>query len=215
MHQVGAGTLGPAEARDVMFVASLPDTGAGAENGFMGAALAAAFDWTASESTAAPAPTPTPTATPTPTPTVTATPTATPAPAATPTPAAPVVTPAPTAAPPPPVVTPSPTPPPAAETPASLIPLPPATACMGPRKLTVKLRAPRGARISAVTVKVAKKVKRYKRRVAKVPVDLRSLTRGKVKVTITVTTTKGRVILTRTYKACAKKPVKSTRRRRR
>jgi hypothetical protein len=120
--------------------------------------------------------------------------------APTPTPAPPVATPTPTPAPVTPAPTPTPTLPVAL---ADALGMPAATSCVKGGKLKLRLKAPAGAKVVAVTVKVNGKTKaRLKGAKAARPVTLRGLQR-KVKLAISVKAGDKRTYsAARTYKSC-------------
>jgi spore coat-associated protein N len=174
--QVDLGVLAPGHGREYLFAATLPD---GADNRFQGAALSLGFEWSAANVANA-----TPTPTPTPTPSTPVAPAPTPAP----------VTPAPTP------TTPTPTAPVA---PADAVGLPAPTTCVKGGRLTLRLKAPAGAKILSATVSVNGRVKaRLKGAKAAKPVSLRGLKKT-TKLTVSIKASNGRSYsASRTYKAC-------------
>jgi hypothetical protein len=185
-------------------------------------------------------PTSTPTATPTSTPTATptSTPTATPTstPPATPT-ATPTTTPSatPTASPTPSATATPTTPstplagggitPPAEDATgavlgAQLFPMGDPNICLSRRKFTITIRRPRGTAFQSLTISVNRKTKLKltgpKARKVKARISLRGLPKGKVVVKIAAVTTTGKkAVSTRTYKTCAKKTVKKSKKKKR
>jgi hypothetical protein len=139
-----------------------------------------------------PLPDPTPTPSPSPDPTTDPTPTPTASPAPTATPVA-TVKPVPTVVPPPPLKA------------ADVVTLPSARKCVSRRKFRIKLRTPKGTRITQATVSInGKKKKTFKGKAIKPSVDLRGLPKGKITVKIDIRTADGRkVTLTRKYRTCA------------
>ncbi|MDQ1702582.1 MAG: hypothetical protein QOF57_1834 [Frankiaceae bacterium] len=90
---------------------------------------------------------------------------------------------------------------------AGALGLPAARACVSRRRFVVRVRAPRGTKLRSVRVYVGNRraVTRSGSRL-KVPVTLRGLPRGKVRVRIVAVTTKGkRITVRRTYRTCAAK----------
>jgi hypothetical protein len=187
---VDLGVLAPGQQRDYRFVATLPDGGvpdAGhtGDNRFQGSSLSLGFAWSATRAVATPTPTPTPTPAPPPPPPTTP----------------PVTPPAPTPAPPGPT-TPAPTP----RAPVALadaLGLPATTSCVKGGKLTLRLKAPAGAKVVAVTVKVNGKTKaRLKGAKASKAVSLRKL-KGSTKLAVSIKASDKRTYsATRSYKAC-------------
>jgi len=90
----------------------------------------------------------------------------------------------------------------------SAVGLPSARRCASRRAFTIRLRAPRGARLRSATVKVDGKrvtVRREGRRLT-ARVNLAGLTKGTAKVSVVARTTSGRVVReTRTYRTCRKR----------
>ncbi len=84
--------------------------------------------------------------------------------------------------------------------------LPSTKKCVSRRNFRIRLREPKGTQIRRATVKVnGKLVATRKGKRVTAPVDLRGLPKGRFKVEIRATTTKGRVIKgTRKYRTCAK-----------
>jgi len=179
--QVDLGTIAPGQEREYLFVATLPDGGVPAtdfagDNRFQGSSLSLGFEWSAASLADAPTPTPTPApVAPAPTPT-------------TPTPTTPV-TPVPT--------TPTPTLPVAL---ADTLGLPSRASCIKGGKLTLRLKAPAGAKVLSATVKVNGRVKaRLKGAKA---LRLRGL-KKRTKLAVRVKTSNRRTYAaTRSYKAC-------------
>jgi hypothetical protein len=184
---VDIGVIAPGQERDYQFIATLPDGVPDTDNRFQGSSLSLGFAWSASSAVATPTPTPTPTPT-TPPPTTTP-------PVTTPTPATPTPeTPAPT------------TPAPAPTVPvvlADAIGLPATTSCVKGGKLTLRLKAPAGAKVVAVTVKVNGKTKaRLKGAKASKAVSLRKL-KGTTKLAVSIKASDKRTYsAARSYKAC-------------
>jgi hypothetical protein len=176
--QVDLGVIAPGHERDYLVVATLPDgglpgSGGAGDNRFQGSSLSLGFAWSATNVANAPTPTPTPTATPT-------------------TPSTPV-TPAPT--------TPAtPTPPVAL---ADALGMPASTSCVKGGKLTLRVKAPAGAKVLSAIVKVNGRVKaKLKGAKAAKPVTLRGLKRT-TKLSITVKASDKRTYsAARTYRAC-------------
>ena len=182
--QVVLGVITPGRSRDYLFAATLPDGGGdGTDNLFQGAGLSLGFEWRAGPAAVGsnPPPTTTPTLVPTPTPTATPTP-ATPAPTATPTPAPAII---------PPVAL------------ADALGLPAPTSCFKRGRLTLRLKAPAGAKVLSATVKVNGRVKaRLKGAKAAKPVTLRGL-KKKTKLAISIKAGNGRTYsASRTYSPC-------------
>lgn len=91
---------------------------------------------------------------------------------------------------------------------ASAVGLPSARRCASRRAFTIRLRAPRGARLRSATVKVeGKRVKvRVRGRRLTARVNLAGLRKGAAKVSVVARTTSGRVVReTRTYRTCTKR----------
>jgi spore coat-associated protein N len=174
---VDLGVIAPGQERDYLFAATLPE--GGDDNLYQGAGLSLGFEWSAVNTAAAtPTPTPTPTTTP---------PVATPTPA----PVTPTATPGPTTTPPVPVAL------------ADALGMPAATSCVKGGKLTLRLKAPAGAKVVSATVKVNGKTKaKLKGAKAAKPVILRGL-KSTTKLAITIKASDKRTYsATRTYKAC-------------
>jgi hypothetical protein len=195
MGTLDLGALAAGDERELLLVASLPRT---AGNALQGAAVSAAFEWTAQEVVA-----PTPTATPVPQPD----PGSTPPPVATP-----VVPPAldPTGG--------------AVVTTIGGVPvdrvlqLPAAKSrCVSRRKFTIHIRAPRGIKFRSVKVTVNRRTRaNLKGKRVRTRISLRGLPRGTAKVKILAVTTKGvRVATARTYHTCARTTVKRKAKKRR
>jgi spore coat-associated protein N len=178
-EHVDLGVILAGQERDYLFAATLPDGGDG-DNLYQGSALSLGFAWQAGPVGASATPTPTPT------PTGTPAPTSTPAPTATPT---------------------APTPPPTQVTPpvalADALGLPAPTSCVKSGRLTLRLKAPGGAKVLSAIVKVSGRVKaRLKGAKAAKPVTLRGLTKT-TKLSISVKASDGRTYAAaRTYKSC-------------
>jgi spore coat-associated protein N len=175
---VDLGVIAPGQERDYRIVATLPDGDEpDTDNRFQGSSLSLGFAWSATNFVATPTPTP-----------------ATPAPT-TPTPATPApTTPAPT------------TPPPTPTAPVALadaIGLPATTSCVKGGKLTLRLKAPAGTKVVAVTVKVNGKTKaRLKGAKASKAVSLRKL-KGTTKLAVSIKASDKRTYsAARSYKAC-------------
>ena len=77
--------------------------------------------------------------------------------------------------------------------------------CVSRRRFSIRVRAPKGTRLKAVSVYVNGKRRAVRRgRALRAPVSLRGLPRGTVRVTIVATTTKGRrLTVKRRYRTCA------------
>ncbi len=90
----------------------------------------------------------------------------------------------------------------------SAVGLPSARRCASRRAFTIRLRAPRGARLRSATVKVDGKrvtVRRAGRRLT-ARVKLAGQTKGTAKVSVVARTTSGRAVReTRTYRTCRKR----------
>jgi hypothetical protein len=184
------GALGPGDRRDYRVQATLPDGGApgsagGGDNRFQGSSTSLGLEWRAAQ-IAVPTPTPEPPAAP-----------VTPVPPAVPvTPAPPAPTPAPA---------PAPTPAsPTGEALADALGLPAARTCIKKRRLTLRLKAPAGAKIVSATIKVNGRVKaRLKGAKARKPVNLRGLGPRTTKLIVSLRASNGRTYtVTRTYRAC-------------
>lgn len=145
----------------------------GDDNEYQGASLSLGFEWSAV--TVADDPTPTPTPTPTTTPPVTDTPTTPTTPA---TPTVPLVL-------------------------ADALGMPASTSCVKSGKLTLRLKAPAGAKIVSATVKVNGRTRaKLKGAKATRPVALTKL-KGTTKLSITIKASDKRTYAAaRTYKAC-------------
>lgn len=184
MGAVGLGSLAPGARRTFLFVAKLPP--AAGDNAYQGATLSTAFEWSA---TGAPAvATPTPTTTPAPTP----------APPATP---------------------PAPVSPPAGPLGPDLdgqalggriFRMPSAKRCLSRRKLTIRVRLPKGMRFKRLTIKVNGRTKLNRKgakaRKIRKRIVLRRLPTGRVAVRIKARTSTGRkAVRKRTYRTCAKR----------
>jgi len=198
MPVLGVGALPAGRQRAFRFVATLP-AGTG-DNAFQGARLSVGFSWTAVASGEA-------TATPTSTPTATPTPTA----KTIPTPSLPTtpVTP----------IAPTVDDPTGAVLGAQLFPAGGGRTCLSRRELMITIRRPRGTAFKSLTIKVNRKtkvkLKGAKARKVKARISLRGLPRGKVTVRIAAVMTNGRkATSTRVYKTCAKKVVKTKRKKR-
>lgn len=116
---------------------------------------------------------------------------------------APAAAPAPTAT-PTPAPTPTPTPTPLKAT--DVLSLPSSRTCVSRRSFTLKLKAPRGTRLTKVVVRVGTgRARTFSgSSLSDRKVDLRGLPRGSAKVRITVTTSDRRsVTVTRTFRTCA------------
>ena len=90
----------------------------------------------------------------------------------------------------------------------SAVGLPSARRCASRRAFTIRLRAPRGARLRSATVTVdGTRVKvRFKGRRLTARVNLAGLRKGTAKVSVVARTTSGRVVReTRTYRTCRKR----------
>ncbi|HTE63024.1 MAG TPA: hypothetical protein VK631_21900 [Solirubrobacteraceae bacterium] len=187
--EVDLGTFAPGAQRDYRFTATLPDGGlpsaaATGDNRFQGAALSIGVEWRAGP--AAPAPTPTPTTDQPPT-------------------VAPVTTPSPAAG------SPSAAPgEPAGEALADAVGLPPAQQCVRSRRLTMRLKAPRGALVQSASVAINGKIKRrLNARSVMRPVRLRRLPTGRITLLVKLRTSDGRsYTTTRSYRSCAPRKVK-------
>ncbi|MDQ3631816.1 MAG: hypothetical protein M3417_11225, partial [Actinomycetota bacterium] len=86
--------------------------------------------------------------------------------------------------------------------------LPSARRCLSRRAFTVRLRAPRGARLRSATVRVDGKPVSVRRQGLRLTarVDLRGVAKRTVKVGVVARTTSGRIIReTRRYRTCAKR----------
>jgi len=85
----------------------------------------------------------------------------------------------------------------------------PASSCTSRRRILVHLPSPRGFRAVRTTIQINGKRKRGRARRAgrrlAVPVDLRPLPRGRVKVRVTIRGERGRLRTVRTYRLCAKR----------
>jgi spore coat-associated protein N len=176
--QVDLGVIAPGQERDYLFIATLPNLGAG-DNAFQGSSLSLGFEWGATTVGATPTPTPTPK------------PPAPKPPAKPPTkgPAAPVTPAAPT------------TPPPVAL--ADALGLPAPTSCIKRGRLKLRVKAPAGAKVVSVVVKVNGRTK-AKLKGAKVrkAVKLRGL-KKKTKLSVSIKSSDRRTYsATRSYKAC-------------
>lgn len=88
-----------------------------------------------------------------------------------------------------------------------VVTLPATKRCVSRRKFRIRLRTPKGVKVAQAEVKVnGKRVKIVKGRRLTAPVDLRSLPKGRFKVTIVVRLADGRRVQgTRTYRTCARK----------
>ena len=97
------------------------------------------------------------------------------------------------------------TPAPPALKPSDVVTLPSARKCVSRRKFRIKLRTPRGTRITQATIFInGKKKKTFTGRAIKPTVDLRGLPKGKITVRIEIKTADGRSAkLTRKYRTCA------------
>jgi hypothetical protein len=193
LEEIALGTFAAGARRDYLVTVSLPDNGDpgtpyGGDNRYQGSSLSLGLQWGAVAD---------PVATPTPTPSATTPPVTPPAPTATP---APTVTPAPTT---PPTVTEPPTTvvPPVAL--ADALGLPSSRTCVKRGRLTLRLKAPGGAKVLSATVKVNKRVKaRLKGAKAARPVTLRGL-KTKTTLALTIKASNGRTYsASRTYAGC-------------
>jgi spore coat-associated protein N len=176
---VDLGVIAAGAERDYLFRATLPN-GGDDDNRFQGASLSLGFEWTAAAVASEPVTTPTPTPNP---------PTTTTPPVADPTPTTPTTPPAPT------------TPPPVAL--ADALGMPASTSCVKRGKLTIRLKAPAGAKVVSATVKVNGRTKaKLKGKKAAKPVTLKKLT-GTTKLSISIKASDKRTYsAARTYKAC-------------
>ena len=174
--QKSLGVIAPGQERDYLFAATLPD--GEDDNQYQGAALSLGFEWSAVTVTPDPR-----TTTPTPTPTPTTPPVADPTPTTPTTPATPT------------------TPPPVAL--ADALGMPASTSCVKGGKLTLRLKAPAGAKVVSATVKVNGKTKaKLKGAKAARPVTLKKL-KGTTKLSISIKASDKRTYsAARTYKAC-------------
>lgn len=174
--ELDLGVIAPGQSRDYRFVATLPGS---AGNSFQGSGLSLGFEWQASPVAGAATPTPASPTTPVREPAAPARPT---------TPVTPVR----------PV-----TPPPVAI--ADAIGLPAPKSCVKAGRLTFRVKAPAGAKVLTVTVKVNGRVKaRLKGKKAAKPVNLRGL-KKKTKLAVSVKASDRRTYsASRTYKACRK-----------
>jgi spore coat-associated protein N len=175
-EQVDLGVIAPGQERDYLFVATLPNRGAG-DNAFQGSSLSLSFEWGAT--TVGASPTPTPKA---PAPKPKAKP-------PTPRPRAPVTPATPTA--PPPVAL------------ADALGLPAPTRCIKRGRLKLRLKAPSGAKLVSATVKINGKTKaKLKGAKLRKAVNLRGL-KKKTKVAVSIKSSDRRTYsATRSYKAC-------------
>ena len=89
--------------------------------------------------------------------------------------------------------------------------------CVSRRSFRVRVRAPKGQRLRRATVIVNGKPRATRRgRKLSLPVNLRGLPRGTIRVRIVATTTRGkRVVSERRYRTCAAKKTKKKRATRR
>ena len=179
LGEVQLGTFAAGERRDYLFTATLPAGGpptAGGDNRYQGAALTLGFEWRAIP--AAAAPTPTPPSGPTPKPMPTPTPPPTPPPA-------------PTSA------------NPKGDALADALGLPRAHRCVTRRRLTIRLRAPHGAKVVAARLRVGHRTVTIERARRHATVTLRGLPKRRFTVRITVRASNGRTYrATRAYRAC-------------
>ncbi len=95
----------------------------------------------------------------------------------------------------------------------SVVSLPSAKKCISRRTLRLTVRAPKGAKLKSAEVRLGKRKVRTVRKAGKVTVSLKGLPRGKFVVKVKVTLTDGRTATgSRTYRTCAKKATKKSRR---
>ncbi len=176
LNRLPMGALAAGAERTYTFTAWLP-SGAD-DNAFQGARLSLRFTWLAE---AEPAPAPTTTAEPTPA-------------------APPADAPLRVARQSPPAATPDPN---AAVSAEQLFALPSAKACLSNRALKVRVRAPRGVKVTSVRVYINNK-RRGSFKGAKASINLRGLPRGTFGVKLRATLANGRKLtLKRTYRTCA------------
>jgi hypothetical protein len=175
--QVDLGVIVPGQSRDYLFAATLPD--GEQDNQYQGASLSLGFEWSATNATEAATPTPTPT--PTTTPPVTDTPTTPTSPTTPTTPTTPSV----------PVAL------------ADALGMPASTSCVKSGKLTLRLKAPAGAKVVSATIKVNGRTKaKLKGKKAAKAVKLSRL-KGTTKLSVSIKASDKRTYsAARTYKAC-------------
>jgi hypothetical protein len=90
---------------------------------------------------------------------------------------------------------------------ASALGLPAARKCVSRRRFALRVRAPKGVKLRSVRVYVnGRRAATRRGKQLRVPISLRGLPRGKVRVRIVATTTKGRrITVRRTYRTCTAK----------